>query len=153
MATQTMRTPTLPDDLLQCFGERAAAYDRENRFFSEDFEDLRRAGYLLLAVPEEFGGRGQSLAEVCQEQRRLAYRAPATALATNMHLYWTGVAASLWNHGDKSLEWMLREAVAGEVYAAGHAEAGNDLPGLLSTTRAERVEGGYKFYGHKMFGS
>jgi alkylation response protein AidB-like acyl-CoA dehydrogenase len=39
------------------------------------------------------------------------------------------------------------------VYAAGHAEAGNDLPGLLSTTRAERVDGGYKFYGHKMFGS
>ena len=60
MATQTMRTPTLADDLLERFGERAAAYDRENRFFSEDFEDLRRAGYLLLAVPEELGGRGLS---------------------------------------------------------------------------------------------
>ena len=31
--------------------------------------------------------------------------------------------------GDKSLEWMLREGVAGEVFAAGHAEIGNDLPG------------------------
>ena len=75
-----------------------------------------------------------------REQRRLAYRAPATALAINMHLYWVGVAADLWRIGDTSLEWMLREAMAGEVFAAGHAERGNDLPVLLSTSKAERVE-------------
>jgi len=28
-----------------------------------------------------------SLAEVCRQHRRLAYHAPATALAVNMHLY------------------------------------------------------------------
>ena len=33
---------------------------------------------------------------------------------------------------------MLEEAVAGEVFAAGHGEAGNDFPVLLSTARAER---------------
>src|SRR4051812_24460889 len=153
MAIAEPTTSVLTDSLIDRCGQRAAMYDRENRFFQEDFDELRDAGYLKLAIPRELGGQGMTLAQVCQEQRRLAYRAPATALATNMHLYWTGIAASLWNHGDKSLEWMLREAVAGEVYAAGHAEAGNDLPGLLSTTRAERVEGGYKFYGHKMFGS
>ena len=43
--------------------------------------------------------------------------------------------------------------VAGEVFAAGHAERGNDLPVLLSTSKAERVDGGYRFTGHKMFGS
>jgi len=64
-----------------------------------------------------------------------------------------GIAADLWRAGDKSLEWMLREAVAGEVFAAGHAERGNDLPGLLSTTKAERVDSGFRFTGHKMFGS
>jgi alkylation response protein AidB-like acyl-CoA dehydrogenase len=70
-----------------------------------------------------------------------------------MHLYWTGVAADLWRAGDKSLEWVLTGAVKGEVYAAGHAERGNDIPVLLSTTKAERVEGGYRFTGHKHFGS
>ena len=84
----------LTDGLIARCGERAAAYDRENRFFAEDFEELRRAGYLTMAVPRELGGLGMSLAEVAQEQRRLAYRAPATALAVNMHLYWTGVAAA-----------------------------------------------------------
>ena len=64
-----------------------------------------------------------------------------------MHLYWTGVATDLWRAGDKSLEWLLKGAVAGEVFAAGHAETGNDLPLLYSTTRAERVDWWVSLYG------
>jgi alkylation response protein AidB-like acyl-CoA dehydrogenase len=119
----------------------------------EDFDELRKSKYLLMALPAEFGGGGLTLAEVCREQRRLAYHAPATALAVNMHVYWVGVAADLWRRGDSSLEWLLREAAAGEIFAAGHAESGNDVPVLLSTSKAERVEGGYRFTGRKQFGS
>jgi alkylation response protein AidB-like acyl-CoA dehydrogenase len=144
---------TLSDDMLERFRTRAATYDQENRFFQEDFDDLRKAGYLLLPLPKELGGGGLSLAEMCRQQRRLAYYAPATALGINMHVYWVGVAADLWRQGDKSLEWILRETAAGEVFAAGHAESGNDIPVMLSTTKAERVEGGYRFTGHKHFGS
>jgi alkylation response protein AidB-like acyl-CoA dehydrogenase len=143
----------LSDEIIAHCGDRAAAYDRDNRFFTEDFEELRAAGYLKIAIPKELGGHGMSLADVCREQRRLAYRAPATALATNMHLYWTGVAADMRKMGDASLEWVLREAAAGEVFAAGHGEAGNDLPLFLSTAKAERADGGYKFWGHKTFSS
>jgi alkylation response protein AidB-like acyl-CoA dehydrogenase len=147
------RQPVLAEDLLARCAQRAASYDRENRFFQEDFDELRAAGYLKLAVPEDLGGLGLSLAQVAAQQQRLAYRAPATALAINMHLYWTGVAADLRRMGDNSLEWILREAAAGEVFAAGHSETGNDLPVLLSSSKAERTEGGYRFTGHKMFGS
>src|SRR5258708_24827437 len=122
------------DALLARCGERAAMYDRENRFFQEDFDELRAAGYLLSPIPAQLGGRGMTLPAVCRQQRRLAYYAPATALGLNMHLYWLGVAADLWRAGDKSLEWMLREAAAGEIFPAGHAESGNDVPVLLSTT-------------------
>jgi alkylation response protein AidB-like acyl-CoA dehydrogenase len=151
--TTTTERPILTDELLAGFGSRAATYDRENRFFAEDFEELRQAGYLSLAVPRELGGHGMSLAEVCRQQRRLAYHAPATALATNMHLYWTGVAADVLRTGDDSLKWILEEAAAGEVFAAGHGESGNDLPLLFSTAKAERADGGYRFTGRKMFGS
>lgn len=41
----------------------------------------------------------------------------------------------------------------GEVFAAGHAEGGNDLPLLLSAPKAEKVRGGYRFTGRKSFGS
>ncbi len=147
------RENPLTDDLLARFAERAPQYDRDNRFFTEDFEELRECGYLSLAVPKEFGGCGYSLAQVVREQRRLGYHAPSTALAINMHLYWTGIAADLLRSGDRSLEWLLQEAERGAVFAAGHAEAGNDIPVLLSTTRAERVAGGYRFTGRKCFGS
>src|SRR5439155_22450008 len=143
----------LSDALLHQFAERCGGYDRENRFFDEDFDDLRRAGYLTMAVPKELGGAGFTLAEVCREQRRLGYCAPATALGVNMHVYWVGLAADLWRQGDRSPEWLVREANEGEVFNAGHSERGNDLPVLLSTSKAERVDGGFRFTGRKMFGS
>jgi alkylation response protein AidB-like acyl-CoA dehydrogenase len=145
--------PVVTEEMLERFAARAADYDRENRFLEEDFENLRAAKYLLLPLPEDFGGAGMPLEEVCRQQRRLAYYAAPTALAVNMHLYWVGVAAELWRRGDTSLEWVLRDAADGEVFAAGHAEAGNDVPVLLSTTKAERVDGGYRFTGRKHFSS
>jgi alkylation response protein AidB-like acyl-CoA dehydrogenase len=152
MATATTAR-VVSDTLLDRLRSRAADYDRENRFFQEDFDDLRAAGYLNMALPKDFGGLGLSLPEVARETRRVAQYAPATALGINMHNYWIGDAADHWRRGDMSLEWILREAGAGEIFAAGHAEHGNDIPGLLSTTKAERVPGGYKFTGRKGFGS
>jgi alkylation response protein AidB-like acyl-CoA dehydrogenase len=143
----------LTDALLERCRERAPVFDRENRFCQEDFDELKAAGYLLMAVPRELGGLGMSLAQVGRETRRLAMYAPATALCLNMHNYWVGDIADIWRSGDTSLEWILRDAAAGEVFAAGHAEHGNDLPGMLSTTKAERVDGGYRFTGRKAFGS
>ena len=143
----------LTDQLLTRCRERAPEYDRDNRFFQEDFEELKAAGYLRMAIPAEFGGLGMNLVQVGRETRKLAMYAPATALALNMHNYWVGDAADAWRSGDKSLQWILEDAAAGEVFAAGHAEHGNDVPGLLSTTKAEKVSGGYKFTGRKSFGS
>jgi len=144
---------SLSQDLLERCQKRAPQYDKENRFFQDDFDELRDAGYLLMTVPTELGGHGMSLAEVARVTRQLAYHAPATALALNMHNYWGGLCADLWRAGDKSVEWLLTEITKGEVFAAGHAESGNDIPVLLSTTTAERVDGGYRFNGRKAFGS
>jgi alkylation response protein AidB-like acyl-CoA dehydrogenase len=143
----------LSDEMLARFDERAPVYDRENRFFTEDFDELRASGYLELAIPPEFGGPGLSLEDVVRLQRRLAYYAPATAIAVNMHLYWTGLAADLYRLGDRSLAWLLEEAARGKVFAAGHGESGNDIPILLSATQARRVDGGWRFRGRKIFGS
>jgi alkylation response protein AidB-like acyl-CoA dehydrogenase len=152
MATTTTES-VLTQSLLDKCRERAPLYDLENRFFQEDFDALKAAGYLQIAVPKEFGGHGMNLLQVGRETRLLAQYAPATALGLNMHNYWVGDAADAWRSGDKSVEWILRDAAAGEIFAAGHAEHGNDIPGLLSTTKAERVDGGYKFTGRKSFGS
>jgi alkylation response protein AidB-like acyl-CoA dehydrogenase len=152
MPTETSAS-ILTQPLLDRCRERAPKYDLENRFCQEDFDELKAAGYLLVAVPKEFGGQGMTLAQVGRETRRLAQYAPATALCINMHNYWVGVAADSWRMGDKSVEFILKEAAAGEVFAAGHAESGNETSVLMSITKAERVAGGYKFTGRKSFGS
>ena len=41
--------PILTEEMLARFASRAAAYDRENRFIDEDFEELRASKYLLFA--------------------------------------------------------------------------------------------------------
>jgi alkylation response protein AidB-like acyl-CoA dehydrogenase len=150
----SVSTATLvPDTLLEACRRRAAGYDRDNTFCQEDFDELKAAGYLKMAVPRELGGLGFTLADVARETRRLASYAPATALCINMHNYWVGDAADVWRSGDKSLEWVLKEAAAGEVFAAGHAESGNETSILMSVTKAEKVPGGYRFTGRKSFGS
>jgi alkylation response protein AidB-like acyl-CoA dehydrogenase len=96
---------------------------------------------------------GLTFSEICQEQRRLARRSAPTALAVNMHLLATGIAGEFWLRGDKSQEWILEEAARGAIFAYGYAESGNDLEVIHSASRAERVEGGYRFYGHRHFGT
>jgi alkylation response protein AidB-like acyl-CoA dehydrogenase len=140
-------------DLLESFHQRAPEYDRDNRFCQEDIDDLKRAGFFNMCVPEPMGGLGMSFEEIMRETRTLAYYAPATALCANMHTYWCGVALSLHLSGDHSTDWILEEAAAGEIFAAGHSESGNTVPLLMSSTQAEPVEGGYRFTGRKGFGS
>jgi alkylation response protein AidB-like acyl-CoA dehydrogenase len=85
--------------------------------------------------------------------RRIAYVAPATALAVNMHHQFVGLCADLHRSGDASGDWVLERAAEGAIFAAGHGEAGNDIPFLMSTSEARRVDGGWEITGHKMFGS
>ncbi|MBS1672727.1 MAG: acyl-CoA/acyl-ACP dehydrogenase [Actinobacteria bacterium] len=144
----------LPDDLLERFRDRAAVYDRENRFFDEDLAELAERGYLHLFVPASHGGPGLSLDEVSQLQQRLAGAAPATALAINMHLMCTGVAKAMADRGDHSLDGVLTEAMAGEIFAFGISEPSNDWVMQDSTTAAvPQDDGGYLLRGVKIFTS
>ncbi len=144
----------LHDDLLERIRERAARYDRDNEFFSEDLAELTEVGYLTALVPVEHGGLGWGFDAAVRAQMRLAGAAPATALAVNMHLVWTGVAKILRDRGDDTLEFLQREAGAGEVFGFGISEAGNDLMLFGSRTTAEpQPGGGYRYTGRKIFTS
>ncbi|MGY6501339.1 MAG: acyl-CoA dehydrogenase family protein [Acidimicrobiales bacterium] len=156
--TATITEPTahedrLTDEFLDPFRGRAAEADERNTYFHEDLAELRSIGYLSAAVPEHHGGWGLDVGAVARIQRRIARFAPSTALAMSMHHYWIGMAAEFERLGDTSFTWILSAAVEGSVFAAGHAERGNDAPVVMSTSSARRVPGGYRFDGHKMFGS
>jgi alkylation response protein AidB-like acyl-CoA dehydrogenase len=151
--TKPQQLTELPTELLEGFRARAGELDQTNTYFHDDLSELRAVDYLAAAVPKHLGGWGFDLVQMAASQRRLARYAPATALAMTMHTYWIGIATELDKFGDDSLNWIFDAALAGQVFAAGHAEAGNDIPVLLSTCRAERVDGGYRLTGRKQFGS
>ena len=87
-------------------------------------------------------------------QQRLASAAPATALSINMHLVWTGVAKVMQDRGIDDLAFVQTGAAAGDVFAFGISEAGNDLVLFGSDTQAvPQADGGYAFSGTKIFTS
>jgi alkylation response protein AidB-like acyl-CoA dehydrogenase len=144
----------LAGSLADRFAERAPEHDREGTFPFENYEEMREAGYLGLTVPEELGGRGASLYELILAQERLAMGDGSTALAVNMHVSPIAQLASLWrSSGDESLADVLRRAADGRlVYASMSAEPGDPIL-MTSSTVAERVEGGYRVSGKKIFGT
>jgi alkylation response protein AidB-like acyl-CoA dehydrogenase len=134
----------LSEDLLARIRSRAAGYDRDNAFFADDLDDLRAVGYL----------ESRPLLEVARDQRLLAAHAPATALGINMHLVVVGIARVLSERGDPSLDWIVAEAAAGELFAFGNSEAGNDQVMFDSRTiAAPQPDGSYLFTGTKIFTS
>lgn len=153
-ATTSPQRQVLPDELLERIRGRADGYDRQNRFFDEDFAELVDVGYLTALVPAELGGQGLTLQELTREQMRLAGAAPSTALAVNMHHVWVGVARAVHERGDSSVDFVLEEAVAGEVFGFGVSEPGNDLVLFGSESEARPDgNGGFSFHGTKIFTS
>lgn len=147
----------LPADLLARIRERAPQYDTENRFFEEDLAELQASGYLAAPVPEAMGGSGFNLETLVRAQRLLAAHSPATALGVNMHLVWVQVARFLHDRGiggaegADSLDWVLRDAAAGEVFAFGISEGGNEAVLMDAFSAAVPDDAGYLVTGTKIF--
>jgi hypothetical protein len=113
---------------------------------TRDIGKLVDVGYLNVALPAEFGGLGCTLRQAACGQRRLARRAPLTALAVSAHLYWTGAAADAYRAGDNSVKWILLEAARGAVFGAGHGLPGGDLRFADPQSRCEPAgASGYRF--------
>ncbi|WP_311487888.1 acyl-CoA dehydrogenase family protein [uncultured Helcococcus sp.] len=142
----------LKEELLLKFRERAPKYDKENTFSYEDYEDLKKAGYLSAQVPKEYGGAGLSLKEIAHEQTRLAMYAPGTALGINMHQIIVGLANYMVRKGnDKGIQ-ILKDAAEGKLLSFGISEPANDRVLFGSITDAAKQEdGSYIFNGLKVF--
>lgn len=142
----------LKEELLLKFRERAPKYDKENTFSYEDYEDLKKAGYLSAQVPKEYGGAGLSLKEIAHEQTRLAMYAPGTALGINMHQIIVGLANYMVRKGNDKGFQILKDAAAGKLLSFGISEPANDRVLFGSITDAAKQEdGSYIFNGPKVF--
>ena len=73
-------------ELAQQFSVRADYYDQQALFPFENFNDLKRAGFLKLSIPQKYGGDDLTLYEFVLIQEKLAQGDGATALSLGWHL-------------------------------------------------------------------
>jgi acyl-CoA dehydrogenase len=139
----------LAKELASAFAARAADYDADDTFVSENYVELRRRRVFSAAVPAELGGGGASQAEMCEFLRALAHGCSSTALALSMHTHQVLIPVWRWHHERAPVETLLRRIAAEELVIA--STGGSDW--LKGSGRAEKVDGGYRVSGRKIFAS
>ena len=131
------------------FAARAAAHDASDSFVADNYRDLREHRVFSAGVPAELGGGGASHAELCAMLRVLGQHCGSTALALSMHTHQIALAAWRWRHDGGATEALLRRVAAQETILV--TSGGSDW--LAGSGRAEKVEGGYRVTGRKVFAS
>lgn len=139
----------LARDLGPRFAARAAAHDAEDSFVADNYRDLREHRVFSAGVPAELGGSGASHAELCEMLRVLGQHCGSTALALAMHTHQVAIAAWRWRHEGGAMEPLLRRVAAQEAILV--TSGGSDW--LAGSGRAEKVDGGYRITGRKVFAS
>jgi acyl-CoA dehydrogenase len=136
-------------DLAARFAARARTADETDTFVTENYADLKAAGFFSAHVPAELGGGGASYTTLCAMVREIAKGCGATGLAFSMHSHQVAVAAWRWQNQKAPLEPLLRRIANEQIVIL--SSGGSDW--LESGGKAERVEGGFKITARKGFAS
>src|SRR5262245_41979076 len=131
------------------FAARACAHDATDAFVADNYRDLRERRVFSAGVPAELGGGGASHAELCAMVRALGQHCGSTGLALSMHTHQVAIAAWRWRHEGRVLEPLLRRVAAQETVLV--TSGGSDW--IAGSGRAEKVDGGYRVTGRKVFAS
>jgi acyl-CoA dehydrogenase len=123
--------------------------DQTKEYVADNMALLREHGFFALAVPSKLGGAGLLPAELAEFLRTLARIASATALTMSMHTHPVAFAAWRWRHQKAPTDALLKRIAAERLQLL--TSGGSDwLPG---SGIANKVEGGYKVKGRKVFAS
>ena len=146
------------------FAQRASGYDRDASFPTENYDDLRRAGFLGLCIPERYGGMGADFVAYALVSEELGRHCGATALTFNMHTCTVLVTGEIadqltWSAAEQTFIEQRRERLFRGVLDDGSIHAQPFSEGLASgatagvATRATPVDGGFRVTGRKIFAS
>lgn len=116
-----------------------------NAEISRKLADL---GFLGLSIPERFGGAGGGLADACLLVEEIAYnQIPVGSFAVTLivaHVYLNFASADLKNE-------ILGTVVTGGATAIAMSEPGSGSDVASLRCKAEKVDGGYRLDGQKMW--
>lgn len=131
------------------FSARSAEHDENDSFVAENYAALKEIGFFSAGVPGELGGGDASHAELCEAIRVLAYACSSTGLAASMHTHLVATLAWVWRSGNKAPEGMLKRVASEQLVLV--STGGSDW--LAGSGKLEKVDGGFRLTGRKIFGS
>jgi alkylation response protein AidB-like acyl-CoA dehydrogenase len=143
-------------ELAADFATRSAAHDRDASHPIENYNRLRKEGFLHLTISREWGGSGFNFLSHTIAYEALGRGCPSTALAFNMH---ASVVMPILESDEVTVEAKRRIAdlvvrqgkmIGGNFSETGHTSLIGERP---LSVRARPVEGGYRITGRKMFAS
>jgi acyl-CoA dehydrogenase len=137
------------DELGPACAQRTAAHDEADSFVAESYAALKERGAFAAGVPAELGGGDASHRQLCDMVRTLAHHCSSTALAFSMHTHLVASLSYLWRGGNKAVEPLLRRVAAEKLVLV--STGGSDW--LQGSGKLEKVEGGFRLTGRKIFGS
>ncbi len=134
------------------FAPRAARYDAENIFPTENYADLREHRLMDLTVPKEYGGKGLSSLAYCLAMHEMAKGDSSTALTFNMHATIMTIIAHIATPEQKERyfgEVVRRGAIFASIGSEPNASP-NSSKFYIETTLT-KTPGGYRLNGNKYF--
>jgi alkylation response protein AidB-like acyl-CoA dehydrogenase len=124
--------------------------DDEQQFAPGLVSKLFELGLMGIEIPEDLGGAGGSFFDAVLAIEAIASVDPAVAVLVDVHNTLVVNALRRWANEDQKKKWLPRMAsdTAG-AYALSEAGSGSDAFALQA--RAEKVDGGYRLNGRKLW--
>lgn len=147
--------PVKEFDAVKIAGELGRRFDAadvqdEDRFVADNINALKEAGLVEAGVPRELGGGGTSYADLAEMLRVLGRHCGSTALAFSMHTHQVAIPAWRWtNQNFTGAEPLLKRVATERIILL--SSGGSDW--ISGSGKAEKVEGGYRITGRKIFTS
>lgn len=133
------------DALIPGFARRAAGYDNDDTFVAKNYEELKAARLMGLAVPAELGGAGLDARSLADVLRRLGRACASTGLAFSMHSQAVAALAWHWRHQRAPVGSILRRIARDQLVVA----TSNGSDWLNSSGTATRTKTGFRIEARK----
>ena len=138
----------LIDQLGDQLAANGIAHDKADTFVADNYQLLKKQGYLTAMIPKALGGAGVSFTDMSAILVKIAPYCPSTALALSMHQHL--LAANIWKYKHQGTgEEFLKEVVDKNLVLV--STGARDW--LDSNGAMKRVHNGYLVSAKKQFAS
>jgi len=124
--------------------------DDEQQLAPGLLQKLNELGLMGIEVPEALGGSGGTFFDAVLAIEAISHVDPGVAVLVDVHNTLVVNAIRRWATEDQRVRWLTKLA-EGTVGAYALSEAGSGSDAFALQTRAEKVEGGYRLSGRKLW--